>query len=210
MDGYLGLPVSIWGNLILPFLGIHDALSLKLLNRYSSQAFPRFLGNYLSFATQCKNTTLNLPLYIQAKAEVQRLSSLAYDYLCQNTDKRNILEMKSVKIPHPSMRDTMEIWVTFLTGHRPQDPVREFRGCSDYIQPLQTLAKVPDKALMRAFLAAHSSQDLNRISLACAVFGKYLEMLVFAEGARMEECEAKVEYWQREEAICQKLHHSKP
>ena len=82
MDGYLGLPVSIWGNLILPFLGIHDALSLKLLNRYSSQAFPRFLGNYLSFATQCKNTTLNLPLYIQAKAE-ERVKALAAAYAAE-------------------------------------------------------------------------------------------------------------------------------
>ena len=104
--GYLGLPVSIWSNVILPYLGIHDALSLKLLNRYSSQAFPRFLGNYLSSATQSKDSTLSLPLFIQAKAEVQRLSSLAYDYLRLNTNRSNIVEIRTLNCPPSSMQDT--------------------------------------------------------------------------------------------------------
>lgn len=205
MDGYLGLPVAIWSNLILPYLGMHDALSLKLLNKYSVQAFPRFLDSYLSFTSQCKDSTLSLPLYIQAQAEFQRLSSLAYDYLSQNTDRRNIAEIRTLNCPTQSMLDTMEIWITFLTGHKPKDIVREFRLCTDYVQSLRTLTKVPDRAQMKTFLTAHNSQELNRMSLGCGVFVKYLEMMALADEVRMEECEAKVQYWQREETICRKL-----
>ena len=208
MDGYLGIPMTIWGNFVLPYLGIHDTLSLKQLNKYSRQAFPHFQKHYLPFITQCVDSILSLPLYAQTKAEFQRLANLAYLDFSQHIDRRDICELKSLRMPSDCVRATLEVWATLLTGIRPRDPMQGFYQCADYITPLQTLSKVPDRVLFRSFLAAHNHQELDRYSRICGGFVKYLEMMVAADDLMTQEyekVEESLKHWQREEAICLRI-----
>lgn len=211
MDAYLGIPMTIWGNFVLPYLGIHDALSLKQLSKYSLNAFPHLLKHYSPFTTECKDSILSLPLYAQTKAEFQRLANLAYLEFSQNFDPRDIVELKSLRVPADCVRDTMEVWAMLLTGTRPHNPRQEFCQRSDYTTPLQTISKVPDRALFRSFLAAHNYQELARYSRVCGFFVKYLEMMVVADDLMTQEyekVEESLKYWQHEEAICLRIHSS--
>lgn len=211
MSAYLGIPVSIWGTFILPYLGIHDALSMKQTSKYSRQAFPHLLEHYSAFVTQCKDFSLSLPLYAQTKAELQRLSNLAYVEFSQNFDRRGINEVKSVRVPADCVRATMEVWATLLTGTRPRDPVQGFCQLNDYLTPLQSISQVPDRALLRSFLAAHNHQELQRCSTICGHFVKYLERMGLADDLvtqEYEKVEETLKHWQHEEAICMKIQSS--
>lgn len=207
MDGYIGLPVTIWGDVICPFIGIHDCLSLKLLNKYSLRHFPSLLARYTSLCTHTKTVHMNFPLLTQVQTEYSRLISEAYDYLSVNIDPRCLVEMKANMKPVDCVAVAIKVWMMLLTGSTPTDPIQAFHNCSDCLTPLRTLNKVQNRDAIRNFLEKYTETRLQNASSTGRVFYKYLEMLNKGEELKtveFEEAEKSAIYWEREEAVCLK------
>jgi hypothetical protein len=172
MHGYMRLPEPIWSNIILPYLGLHDAMALRLINSSSHRAFYHFIEKYCTFIRFCIETIANETTFNNAKVSFQRQIARAYTFLAQNLQIDDFYELQCSK-PTDAVCDLMTVWITLLTGRKHQYPIRDFLHCTDYVTPLRDISSsAENSAMLRSFKSAYSSEHFEGESSVCEVFWK--------------------------------------
>ena len=207
MTTFMGVPVTLWGNEVLPYLTIFDFLPLRRTSKEWDRGCLCLLQFYLPTLTQIKLTLVQTVHPLRTTIEEMRAEAKAKLACIQDSDITAIHHSNQ----YPPVLFEALIIIMIGVKKKTSNIASEFRKMSSQRVAFALLEMCDSEELrdtfsqsFRWYLLKYSQEDAQNVSPFIALVRQYWEILLIAvdiETEELLEMERKISKLEKEEGV---------